>query len=263
MIIIIATFGQAVAGQAHAVNVLGVIIVWRVIMGIGVGGDYPLSAIISSEFASTHIRGRLMTAVFANQGWGQFAGALVALIIVHAYKDSILHDDPAVLPHVDQMWRILIGLGCVPGVVALYFRLTIPETPRFTMDIERNVAQASQDVDNFLTSGTYYVDPDNTIERVQAPKATKRDFFAYFGKWENGKVLLGTAYSWFALDVSEKTIQRLPILLIRVSLSRLPSTVLVSTLPSFYKLSVSANLLPPSPEVSKCTPTLRTLLSVT
>ncbi|KAI0697964.1 phosphate transporter [Cytidiella melzeri] len=202
MIIIVATFGQAVAGQAHAVNVIGVIIVWRGIMGIGIGGDYPLSAVISSEFAATHIRGRLMTAVFANQGWGQFAGALVALIIVHAYKGSILHDNPAVLPHVDQMWRILIGLGCVPGVIALYFRLTIPETPRFTMDIERNVQQATQDVDNFLTSGTYYVDPDTTIERVQAPKATKSDFRAYFGKWENAKILIGTSYSWFALDIA-------------------------------------------------------------
>ncbi|KAI0346286.1 phosphate transporter [Trametopsis cervina] len=202
MIIIVATFGQAVSGQAHAVNVIGVIIVWRGIMGIGIGGDYPLSAIISSEFASTHIRGRLMTAVFANQGWGQFAGALVALIIVRAYKTSLLNDDPLVLAHVDQMWRILIGLGCVPGVAALYFRLTIPETPRFTMDIERNVQQATQDVDNFLTSGTYYVDPDTTIERVQAPKATKRDFGAYFGKWENLKVLIGTSYSWFALDIA-------------------------------------------------------------
>jgi MFS transporter, PHS family, inorganic phosphate transporter len=73
MIIIVATFGQAVAGEAHAVNVIGVIIVWRGLMGIGIGGDYPLSAVISSEFASTHIRGRLMTAVFANQGWGQFS----------------------------------------------------------------------------------------------------------------------------------------------------------------------------------------------
>ncbi|KAI0084141.1 phosphate transporter [Irpex rosettiformis] len=200
MIIIVATFGQAVSGGSHAVNIIGVIIVWRGIMGIGIGGDYPLSAIISSEFASTHIRGRLMTAVFANQGWGQFAGAVVALIIVHAYKDSLINSDP--IPHIDQMWRILIGLGCIPGVIALYFRLTIPETPRFTMDIERNVQQASQDVDNFLTSGTYYVDPDTTIERVQAPKATKRDFLAYFSKWENGKVLLGTSYSWFALDIA-------------------------------------------------------------
>ena len=40
-------------------------------MGFGIGGDYPLSAVISSEFASSHVRGRMMTAVFANQGWGQ------------------------------------------------------------------------------------------------------------------------------------------------------------------------------------------------
>lgn len=40
-------------------------------MGVGIGGDYPLSAVISSEFASTRSRGRLMTAVFAFQGWGQ------------------------------------------------------------------------------------------------------------------------------------------------------------------------------------------------
>jgi MFS transporter, PHS family, inorganic phosphate transporter len=99
------------------------------------------------------------------------------------------------------MWRLLIGLGCVPGVIALYFRLTIPETPRFTMDIERNVRQASQDIGNVLTTGKFVVDPDAVVQRVQAPKASRRDFRAYFSKWENGKVLLGTAYSWFALDV--------------------------------------------------------------
>ena len=121
---------------------------------------------------------------------------------MRCYKGSILHDDPRVLPHIDQMWRILIGLGCVPAVVALYFRLTIPETPRFTMDVERNVKQATQDVENFLTTGSYYVDPDAVIERVQAPKATRRDFIAYFSKFENAKLLFGTSYSWFALDIA-------------------------------------------------------------
>ena len=100
------------------------------------------------------------------------------------------------------MWRILIGLGCVPGAIALYFRLTIPETPRFTMDVERNVKQATQDVENFLTTGSYYVDPDAVIERAQAPKASRHDFISYFSKWENGRLLLGTAYSWFALDIA-------------------------------------------------------------
>lgn len=202
MLIIVATFGQAVAGQAHAANILGVIITWRFLMGVGIGGDYPLSSVISSEFASTRSRGRLMTAVFANQGWGQLAGAIVAYIIVASYKDSILESNPAVLAPVDQMWRILIGLGCVPGAIALYFRLTIPETPRFTMDVERNVKQAVQDVDNFLTSGSYFVDPDAVVQRVKAPQASRRDFIRYFSKWKNMKQLIGTSYSWFALDIA-------------------------------------------------------------
>jgi len=202
MIIIVATFGQAVSGNGPAVGIIGVLIVWRFLMGIGIGGDYPLSAVISSEFASTRIRGRMMTAVFASQGFGNFTAALVALIVVSAYKHGIASDAYTSLNHVDYCWRLLIGLGCVPGVIALYFRLTIPETPRFTMDIERNVQQATTDIDNVLTQGTFYVDPDAVIQRVQAPKASRRDFIAYFSKIENFKILFGTAYSWFALDIA-------------------------------------------------------------
>jgi len=56
--VIVATVGQAVAGHGPAVNIIGVLVMWRFIMGVGIGGDYPLSATISSEFAATRIRGR-------------------------------------------------------------------------------------------------------------------------------------------------------------------------------------------------------------
>ncbi|KAK7035376.1 Urease [Paramarasmius palmivorus] len=203
MIIIITTFAQALSGNGHAVGIIGVLVVWRFLLGVGIGGDYPLSAVISSEFASTRIRGRMMNAVFASQGWGNFAAALVALIITAAYKDSILADsDASRWNSVDFMWRILIGLGCVPGVVALYFRLTIPETPRFTMDIERNIAQASKDIEGILTSGKSSVDPDAVVQKAEAPRASWADFSAHFSKWENFKVLFGCGYSWFALDIA-------------------------------------------------------------
>lgn len=202
MIIILGSFGQAVAGEARTVNILAVVILWRSVMGVGIGGDYPLSAVIPSEFASTRHRGMFITAVGAAQGWGAFTGALVALIITIAYKDSLLRDDPTNLVHIDTMWRLLIGFGCVPGAIALYFRLTIPETPRFTMDIERNVQQASDDVDGFLKHGTFVVDPDAVVQRVAAPRATRRDFRRYFGQWKNLKVLIGTCWSWFAIDIA-------------------------------------------------------------
>ena len=39
-------------------------------MGVGIGGDYPVSSVITSEFAARRIRGRMMAAVFSAQGWG-------------------------------------------------------------------------------------------------------------------------------------------------------------------------------------------------
>ncbi|RPD61044.1 phosphate transporter [Lentinus tigrinus ALCF2SS1-7] len=203
-VIMVATFGQALCAPATAINVIGVLIFWRFVMGIGIGGDYPISAVISSEFSSVYIRGRVMAAVFANQGWGQLSATLFSFIIISAYKHSFLHDPPlSVLRSIDQIWRLIIGLGCVPAAVAIYFRLTIPETPRFTMDIERDIKQASSDVHALLSlDETYTVDPDALTLRVRARQANSHDFLSYFSKWENLKVLIGTSYSWLALDIA-------------------------------------------------------------
>lgn len=124
---------------------------------------------------------------------------IVALIVTNAFKDQIINDPSDYAHHVDFCWRLLIGVGAIPGVVALYFRLTLPETPRFTMDIERNVKQAAADVDGFLHTGEYH---QELSAPVKAPVATMADFIAHFSKWENGKVLFGCAWSWFALDVA-------------------------------------------------------------
>lgn len=63
-------------------------------MGVGIGGDYPLSAVISSEFSSTHIRGRLMTAVFANQGWGQLCEFTISPIHVLDLEADVQSHQP-------------------------------------------------------------------------------------------------------------------------------------------------------------------------
>lgn len=179
-------------------------------MGFGIGGDYPLSAVISSEFAGVKMRGRMMTLVFSAQGWGQICAALVGYCTVLAFQHSIgshhnlytmASDDTVLLASLDRSWRIIVGLGCVPAALAFWSRLTIPETPRFTMDIERNVKQAADDIKRFLQTGKYVFDPDSVIVRVDAPRATRADFWGYFGKWENAKLLLGCAYAWFAIDV--------------------------------------------------------------
>ena len=100
---------------------------------------------------------------------------LNSLIVVHAYKISFISQpatDPAA---VDYCWRLLIGFGCVPGFVAPYFRLTIPETPRFTLDVDRNMKQAVKDVEGHWKG--IETGPDNSVvtTKVDVPKASWAD----------------------------------------------------------------------------------------
>jgi hypothetical protein len=63
--------------------------VFRIILGIGVGGDYPMSASITGDRASLRKRGTMLIYVFANQGWGSFVGSLVTMAVLACYKKSI------------------------------------------------------------------------------------------------------------------------------------------------------------------------------
>lgn len=111
-------------------NAIGALVFWRFFVsiariiaylvlthfqvGVGIGGDYPLSAVISSEFAPIHLRGRLISAVFSFQGWGQLVASIVACIVVAGFKNGINGDVSPDFIAVDKSWRILIGMGCVP-----------------------------------------------------------------------------------------------------------------------------------------------------
>jgi len=70
------------------------------------------------------------------------------------------------------------------------------------MDIERNVDQASADIENVISGQEKQLDEDAHIQRIQVPKASLADFRNHFGKLENFKLLFGTSYSWFALDIA-------------------------------------------------------------
>ena len=54
------------------------LIAFRFILGVGIGGDYPVSATIISEFAGRLHRGLLVSLVFAMQAAGLIIGPLIA-----------------------------------------------------------------------------------------------------------------------------------------------------------------------------------------
>ncbi|KAF2108188.1 major facilitator superfamily domain-containing protein [Lophiotrema nucula] len=216
ILIIVATLAQALTGPGPGTSIVGLIIFWRVLMGIGIGGDYPLSSIITSEFATTKWRGAMMAAVFSMQGLGQLGGAVVMVCLVSGFRDTLegaasyatCTGHCAVV--VDKMWRTLIGMGIVPATIALYYRLTIPETPRYTFDVARDVEKANEDVKTYVSGKKGEGHPDEISQAaarrasvtLDVPVASWKDFFSFYGKLRNGKILFGTAMSWLLLDVA-------------------------------------------------------------
>ncbi|KAH0548146.1 hypothetical protein GP486_008126 [Trichoglossum hirsutum] len=218
IIIIVTTIAQSMMSESRALNLVGVVVFWRFLMGVGVGGDYPLSAIITSEFATTKRRGAMIGSVFAMQGFGQFAATLVALIVTQTFRGSL---EPSATPAdcdsncslaADKMWRIVTGIGAVPGCLALYYRITIPETPRYTFDVARDVLKAERDVIAYMNGVTRpergldelqrLRDKDRNADELRVPRPSFADFRQHFGAWRNGRLLLGTSLSWFFLDIA-------------------------------------------------------------
>lgn len=149
------------------------------------------------------------------QGAGQLAAAAVALITTIGFKDSFLHTTGAYSScgqacqlAGDRTWRIIIGFGAVPACFALYYRITIPETPRYTFDVKHDIEKAQADIKAYVNNQKDgVVDPvsqEQTKQRLgkhlTSPKASWPDVFAYFSKWENFKVIFGTTMSWFFLE---------------------------------------------------------------
>ena len=105
-------------GCAFAPNIL-VLIGLRFILGIGIGGDYPVSATIMSEYSGKATRGLLVTMVFAMQAAGLIVGPLFASALLAAHLNENI------------AWRVLVAFGAVPALAVYWQRRHLKETPRF------------------------------------------------------------------------------------------------------------------------------------
>ncbi|KAI8612578.1 major facilitator superfamily domain-containing protein [Chytriomyces sp. MP71] len=205
IIMIVCTIGSAFcAPMKNGWSILVILSLWRFFLGIGIGGDYPMSAVITSEFANVRYRGMMLSAVFAMQGIGIMVGGIVFIATLAGMKSAIQADYTVL----DQVWRIALGFGVVPAIGAVYFRLTIPETPRFTVDVIGDTQKADSDVlkvlqmNSVANVGSNWEGQDVATAKVVVKTNTFSDFTAYFGQWRNMKTIIGTAYCWFALDVA-------------------------------------------------------------
>lgn len=94
----------------------------RILQGVGVGGELPGVMTYLSEISSEKTRGFYSS--FAQFGTG--AGALLALLVTTGLNYLLSSEDIY-----SWGWRIPFLFGILSGVIAIYLRLTIPESALF------------------------------------------------------------------------------------------------------------------------------------
>ena len=174
----IAAVGSALSVPIAGLSTVTVLILWRFVLGVGVGGDYPLSATIMSEYSNVQSRGKLVASVFAMQGFGLLVGAGTSLGVVYF------------APSLDISWRLILGLGAVPALLTIYYRIRMPETPRFSL-AHGAVGEAARTVGS-ITGVAVASTGSSRPARVPL-----RQFFRSYAL-----LIFGTAATWFLLDIA-------------------------------------------------------------
>uniref|UniRef100_A0A2P2IT41 Inorganic phosphate transporter n=2 Tax=Rhizophora mucronata TaxID=61149 RepID=A0A2P2IT41_RHIMU len=173
---------------------------FRFLLGIGIGGDYPLSATIMSEFANKRIRGALMAAMFSMQGWGILFSSTVTIIVCKCFeaasKDLTKHHAPE---DADIAWRLILMLGAIPAALTYYWRMMMPETARYTGLVANDVQQAAKDMMKVLDVPMSRIEEDQPLSpgnQSSYPLLSKQFFRRH------GRDLFSCAATWFLLDIA-------------------------------------------------------------
>jgi PHS family inorganic phosphate transporter-like MFS transporter len=102
-----------------------------------------------------------MAAVFFMQPLSYFnASALTLVLLVTLGRNSGLTtevDEQNAALVVDKMWRIIVGLGGIPAVITLFLRMSVPESPRYTLDWERSPNNGAEATDNEIRFEYYFI----------------------------------------------------------------------------------------------------------
>jgi putative MFS transporter len=128
-------FGIATGAAALSWS-LGVLIVLRFIVGLGLGAELPVASTYMSEFAPPRIRGRIIVLLEAFWAVGWTVAALIGYFII---------------PLSDNGWRWALAIGAIPAIYAVIVRFAMPESVRF-LESRGRIAEAEATVRQFEES---------------------------------------------------------------------------------------------------------------
>jgi len=101
---------------------------FRALTGAGIGGEYAAINSAIDELIPARVRGRVDLMINGSYWIGAALGSAATLVLL----------DPRRLP-IWLGWRFAFGIGATLGLVVIFFRRWIPESPRWLMIHRQNV----------------------------------------------------------------------------------------------------------------------------
>ncbi|MHB1811305.1 MAG: MFS transporter [Thermoplasmataceae archaeon] len=161
------------------VNGVYVLIAWRFLLGIGIGGDYATSSTIMAEYSNTKNRGKLIGMVFSMQSLGLLAGPLISLGLIYSGISLGI------------IWKLLLAFGAIPAMLVIYSRRKMPETPRYSLNVKGDAATAQKNWKNYTGINADASADSRVVKEPWTRIITQKKFLL---------TLIGTAGSWFLMD---------------------------------------------------------------
>ena len=92
------------------------LLVFRFLVGFGLGGELPVAATLVSEYAQSRVRGRFIVLLESFWGLGWIAAACIAYFFIPLYG-----------------WRMAFLIGALPALYVCLIRMHMPESVRYLL----------------------------------------------------------------------------------------------------------------------------------
>ncbi|WP_139470916.1 MFS transporter [Campylobacter armoricus] len=131
LLMVIPTFSLAITPTFEDIGYMAplILILARIAQGIAIGGELPGAWVFIKEHAPDEKDGFYISAINASMAFGILLGSIIALIINHYFSQDEIYE---------YAWRIPFAIGAIFGIISVYLRKFLEETPIFKLMQETN-----------------------------------------------------------------------------------------------------------------------------